>query len=166
MNCEYEIDNYTPFIQNVAGNRNCTSVTGPSKLSFDINYVYSGNFNNLSIPIIVSIILIIHNFADYDLVKMGYDCKSKQEKLENELGESRDHFGHAWECANACQKIVGCNFFSYHPISYSGLAWCWWKKTETANCSEGWVHSRVKSFFAMISMSDLPSTDKDYDYQF
>ena len=45
MNCEYEIDNYTPFIQNVAGNRNCTSVTGASKLSFDINYVYSGNFS-------------------------------------------------------------------------------------------------------------------------
>ena len=88
---------------------------------------------------------------------MGFDCKSKEEKLENEFptpGESGDLFGHAWKCANACQKIVGCNFFSYNPFGYSGLvAFCWWKKTETANCSEGWKEDRYRSFFAMISMS-------------
>ena len=109
------------------------------------------------ISIIISIFLIIQNFADYDLVKMGFDCKSKEEKLKNEFpepGEHEDLFGHAWKCANACQKIVGCNFFSYKPFGYSGLASCWWKKTETANCSEGWMESRYKSFFAMISMSD------------
>ena len=43
-NCKYQMDFYFPEIQNVAGNRNCTSNTGPSKLSFNINYVYSGNF--------------------------------------------------------------------------------------------------------------------------
>ena len=50
-NCEnlkgklaYQQDKCTPAIQNVAGNRNCTSETGPSKLSFNINCVYIDNF--------------------------------------------------------------------------------------------------------------------------
>ena len=82
---------------------------------------------------------------------MASYCKAEREQLINEGGI--DTFGHESECAKACDKKVGCRYFSYGLIAGSSSAYCYWKKTETANCTEGWSNSFL-NFFGLQSMSD------------
>ena len=83
------------------------------------------------------------------MVRWGYDCKSAKKQLPTDDG-SRS-FDYVYDCAKACHKEIGCKYFS---IGWEIPGWgaaCWWKKTATANCTEGWEWS-FYSFFKLISM--------------
>ena len=83
------------------------------------------------------------------MVRWGYDCKSAKKQLPTDDG-SRS-FDYVYDCAKACHKEIGCKYFSIGWVISGGWgAACYWKKTESANCKEGWEWSEF-SFFKLIS---------------
>ena len=78
------------------------------------------------------------------MVKPGVQCKSFDERLGN--------FDKVWECADACQDTSGCKYFIYGTGRKEGQ--CFWEKTESANCSEGWDEDDKYDFYEIISKSN------------
>ena len=74
-------------------------------------------------------------------MKSGVECNSADEHLGD--------LNNVWECANACQEITECNFF----ISGTGekAGFCFWEKTESRDCPEGWEDPEQYNFYEMIS---------------
>ena len=65
----------------------------------------------------------------YVKLKSGVECNSNDEYL--------NQFSNVGKCAEACKNKPGCNFFLY------GTGWwtkgfCYWEKTSSASCPEGW----------------------------
>ena len=85
----------------------------------------------------------IHNFTflDYNLVKSGHECKSADENLGRQVSIA--------DCARACRKKTGCNFFVFGTGSKDGK--CYWEKTQNTNCPEGWDEDDY-NFYEMKSM--------------
>ena len=81
------------------------------------------------------------NFSDFKLVKSGHECSSLDEKLEDK--------NHAWQCASACREISGCKYFIFGYDDRKGK--CWWEKTTSAACSEGWK-AKTYNFYEMTGM--------------
>ena len=78
-------------------------------------------------------------------MKSGVECKSADESLGDEIS--------IVECAKACKEKAGCNFFAFGTGSNDGK--CYWEKTSTASCPEGWKQADYNFY-----KSDLES---DYD---
>ena len=93
------------------------------------------------------------NFSGYDLVRMGFDCKSAEERLPTE--EKVCSYLYVSDCAKDCYERNGCNYFTfgYDLRLMSNRALCFWKKTESVNCTEGWEENEY-NFFEIISMLD------------
>ena len=53
------------------------------------------------------------------------------------------------ECEKACMDKVGCNFFVFGTGSKDGK--CYWEKTSTADCPEGWKQNDY-NFYETKSM--------------
>ena len=81
------------------------------------------------------------NLSDFNLVKSGVECKSGDEFLGKEISIA--------ECANACKEKAGCNFFVFGTGSKDGE--CYWEKTSTAGCPEGWKQADY-NFYESKSM--------------
>ena len=47
-------------------------------------------------------------------------------------------------CAKGCQEIDGCQFFIFEKNGD-----CFWEKTESADCPEGFVDSDAYNFYKM-----------------
>ena len=89
------------------------------------------SFDNNKAPFRVLIriqIFIAKQGNGYKLRRQGMECKSSDSKLGN--------FGSLDECAAACKKTTGCNFFIYGFGTKSGA--CYWEFTEQNSCDEGW----------------------------
>ena len=70
---------------------------------------------------------------DYRLLKSSAECRSADEFLEKQASLS--------DCAEACRNVTisgGCNFFVYYGKEGKRKGWCWWEKTDNAECPEGW----------------------------
>ena len=91
------------------------------------------------------------NSSEYDLVRMGYDCDSAEERLPTD--EESKSFLYVYDCAKACDEQIGCNYFKIVLVFSNGLGRCVWKKTDSADCTEGWKWSEY-NFFEIISMLD------------
>ena len=61
-------------------------------------------------------------------MKLDHECNSKDESLENQ--------DTVLECSKACREKDGCKYFLYGIGSKEGQ--CFWEKTESAECTEGW----------------------------
>ena len=81
------------------------------------------------------------NLSDFNLVKSGVECKPGDEFLGKEISIA--------ECANACKEKAGCNFFVFGTGSKDGE--CYWEKTSTAGCPEGWKQADY-NFYESKSM--------------
>lgn len=75
------------------------------------------------------------------MVKSGVECKSADKHLGFYLYNASD-------CANACQDISECKYFISGTGSKEGT--CYWEKTESRDCGEGWEEDQY-NFFEMIS---------------
>ena len=64
--------------------------------------------------------------SGYIKLKSGAECDSSDESLGD--------FSSVQECANACAAKPQCKFFVYD----TGSTYCYWEKTTSADCSEGW----------------------------
>jgi predicted chitinase len=67
--------------------------------------------------------------AAFTLIKLDHECNSADEYL--------DTYATQQECANKCAATPGCSFFVYGKGMFVGGR-CYWEKTATAACSEGW----------------------------
>ena len=65
---------------------------------------------------------------NYKIIKANHECKSKDQWL----GWKRS----IKDCAEACNSKKGCKYFIYGKGKKKGR--CYWEKTKTDNCSEGW----------------------------
>ena len=74
-------------------------------------------------------------------MKRGVECKSDDESLGDEMSIA--------ECEKACMDKVGCNFFVFGTGSKDGK--CYWEKTSTAGCPEGWKQNDY-NFYELKSM--------------
>ena len=109
------------------------------------------------------------NPSEYDLVRMGFDCKAPKELLPNEDGsckstkerlQTRDvkpvcTYLYVSDCAKACHAKTGCTYFTF---GFDRWLWvdraiCFWMKTESSNCTEGWEKNEY-NFFEIIGMLD------------
>ena len=70
----------------------------------------------------------IFSFTGYIRLKLDHECNSKDESLENQ--------DTVLECSKACREKDGCKYFLYGIGSKKGQ--CFWEKTESAECTEGW----------------------------
>ena len=113
------------------------------------------------------------NPSEYDLVRIGFDCKSAKEKLPNKDGSckpakerlpTRKDLGRVCtycakcvsDCAKACHAKIGCKYFTFGAPDWlwkPGKALCFWMKTESSNCTEGWEKNEY-NFFEIIGMLD------------
>lgn len=59
------------------------------------------------------------------MLKSGYECSSNDYFL--------DYFSNVDQCTDACKKKKGCRFFIYGKRER-----CYWEKTQSASCPEGW----------------------------
>ena len=81
------------------------------------------------------------------MVKPDAECKSEDERLYDENDER--YFNNVWECADACQEISDCKYFIYGKGANEGD--CFWEKTESADCPEGWDEDENYDFYEIIS---------------
>ena len=72
------------------------------------------------------------SFLDFNLVKSGAECNSKDQKL--------GRFDNLQECADACLNKNECVYFVYGTGSKAG--YCYWEKTNSRDCSEGWENDK------------------------
>ena len=107
------------------------------------------------------------NPSEYDLVRMGFDCKSAKEKLPNKHGtcesakerlypgETFCPYPYLSKCAKACHAKIGCKYFTFGFDRWllEPRALCFWMKTESSNCTEGWEKNEY-NFFEIIGMLD------------
>ena len=108
------------------------------------------------------------NPSEYDLVRMGFDCKAAKEKLPNEYGSCKSAkerlypggtfcpFPDLSDCAKACHAKIGCKYFTFGAPDWlwkPGQGFCFWMKTESSNCTEGWEKNEY-NFFEIIGMLD------------
>ena len=75
------------------------------------------------------------------MAKRGAECKSADENLGSQVSIA--------DCARACRKKTGCNFFVFGTGSKDGK--CYWEKTQNTNCPEGWDEDDY-NFYEMKSM--------------
>jgi len=62
------------------------------------------------------------------VAKRGAECNSNDENLGSQVSFA--------DCANACKEKTGCKYFIYgYGVKDKR---CWWEKTQTADCPEGW----------------------------
>ena len=74
-------------------------------------------------------------------MKHGAECASSDEKLGD--------FSNVQICADACARKPQCQFFIYGVSSEFGTE-CWWERTSSASCPEGW-ESDSYDFYQIIS---------------
>ena len=72
-----------------------------------------------------SILSLKSGAVNYELLKSNHYCKSADELLGKVTS--------LHQCAELCLVKEGCKFFAHGK-------WCYWQKTASANCSEGWVN--------------------------
>ena len=75
------------------------------------------------------------------VAKRGAECKSIDENLGSQVSFA--------DCAKACKEKNGCDYFIYGYGSKAKR--CWWEKTKTADCPEGWEQDEY-NFYEMKSM--------------
>ena len=81
--------------------------------------------------------LNVNTFVDYILIKAGVNCRAGHVQLETVQSVN--------ECSAACSNIAGCEFFIYHVEG----EYCYWIKTSTASCPEGFDRSSY-NFYGLI----------------
>ena len=64
----------------------------------------------------------------FHLIKIGHQCSSGHQHLGNNKATVS-------KCAEACQLRSGCHYFIYDPSNVNS---CYWEKTTSAICPEGW----------------------------
>jgi len=74
--------------------------------------------------------------ATFHIKKYGHECNSKDQSLGK--------FDTVEECSEACTSTAGCRFFVFGTKGKEGK--CYWEKTETGECLEGW-QSDAYDFF-------------------
>ena len=74
--------------------------------------------------------------ASYVKHKSGAECQSSDTKL--------GWFSGIQGCVDACRQKDGCRFFVYGTGSKFG--YCYWEKTTSADCSEGWENDKYDFF--------------------
>ena len=75
------------------------------------------------------------------MAKRGAECKSNDESLGGQDSVA--------DCAKACKEKTGCKYFIYGYGSKAKS--CYWEKTQTADCPEGWEQDDY-NFYEMKSM--------------
>merc|ERR1739848_692716 len=70
------------------------------------------------------------NLQIYELVKSGSQCNSENVDLGRIY--SSQYSDLPKECAKRCKANPKCKFFIY------GVTFCFWEKTSSASCPEGW----------------------------
>ena len=78
----------------------------------------------------------------YELLTADAECDSSDEFL--------GYFSNVLECAGACARKPQCHFFIYGTDSKSTK--CYWEKTSSASCPEGWQLDRY-DFYQLIRTS-------------
>ena len=73
----------------------------------------------------------------FRLIKSGVECGSTDVQIGT--------FATLAECADACRTQVGCIFFLYGKVNR-----CWWEKTNSAACTEGFVVNDY-NFYQLLS---------------
>ena len=68
------------------------------------------------------------DLGGFTLMKRGHECGSSEEWL--------DYVSSADECANKCRYNARCKYFIVG--NYGSSLKCYWEKTSSHNCSEGW----------------------------
>ena len=72
----------------------------------------------------------------------------------NECRSSDMHLGKfssLLDCSDACRQTQGCRFFIYAIGATGTPRHCWWEKTSTAQCPEGWGQTGW-DFYEMIGI--------------
>ena len=69
------------------------------------------------------------------LVKSANECESPSSKLGDWLSTAPTYT--AQQCADACAKVAGCNFFILGTAG-SNAGKCYQEHTSSSSCPEGW----------------------------
>jgi ankyrin repeat protein len=80
------------------------------------------------------------------LIKSNAECKSNDE----ELGMSST----IHDCESKCRAQSGCQYFIFGKGAKAGK--CWWEKTTTESCSEGWLLNEY-DFFKLKAPAPTPA---------
>ena len=83
----------------------------------------------------------------YIKLKSGAECRSNDEYLGT--------FSSVEECSDECKATPQCKFFCYD----AGNSKCYWEKTSSASCSEGWEDDtydfyqlKSKGMYSLLNM--------------
>ena len=82
------------------------------------------------------------------MVTAGVQCQSDHESLGKSLGT----FDSFYECEQACIDKEGCKYFLYGQPGTGNAKNCYWEKTESASCPEGFEEDTYN--FHSLDLSD------------
>ena len=81
---------------------------------------------------------MISYVTEYRLIKVRHECGSDDQWL----GKAKS----VEQCANLCKKRFGCKYFikglkiGEFGDANTKVDFCYWEKTLSAHCPEGWEH--------------------------
>jgi len=91
----------------------------------------------------------------YETVKLNVLCQSDDMKLET--------YNYVRDCAEACRAIPGCQYFSFgkNTVDNKCFGQCWWMKTKSADCPEGFKPEGYNFYKMKINIVDEAKTNAD-----
>ena len=69
-------------------------------------------------------------YIGYTFLKSNVECNSDDKRIATVLNASA--------CADACRNTEGCEFFIFGMVGTHKYKRCYWEKTNSTNCVEGW----------------------------